>query len=121
MAAAQHFYMSAKNYTEKVFIPGTPSMTHGGVYNQANIPHGVTITAFFTRGDNDAAAGTEGTLKYATADGKSWILFSWDIPWGAESSWCNVTSSDDLSLVPTSWKGDAIIRQTVTLGINNQL
>ena len=37
MAEAQNFTMAAKNYTQHQFIPGTPSMTHGGVYNQADI------------------------------------------------------------------------------------
>jgi len=121
MAEAQNFTMAAKNYTSFKFIPGTPNMTHGGVYNQADIAHGKTIVAFFTRGDSNASAGTEGSLKYTTADGEQWIKFTWDIPWGPSSSWCNVTCSDNLSVSPTSWAGDAIIRQTVTLTINPAL
>ena len=121
MAAAQNFRVAAKNHTKIDFTPGSESMSHGGVYDKENIKEVTTTTsAFYTRGDNNAAAGTEGTLTYTATDGSgATITFKWDIPWGAGDDTLDVTVTGDIKLEKSSFRGDEVLRNLVTIVIQD--
>jgi hypothetical protein len=119
MAAAQNFRVAVKNHTKFNFIVGNESMNHGGVYEKANIKaRTTTTTAFFTRGDNDASAGTEGQLTYTAKEGPT-ITFKWDIPWGVGSDTLDVTVTGDIKLETGSFRGDSVLRKLVEIVVKD--
>ena len=121
MAAAQNFRVAANNYTKIDFTPEPEIMSHGAVYNKENIKKRTTTTSvFYTRGDNDAAAGTEGTLKYTATDGSgATITFKWEIPWGVGDDTLDVTVTGNIKLEKSSFRGDDVLRNLVTIDIKD--
>ncbi len=124
MAEAQNFRVSVKNYTGKDFYPEKEVMEFGGVYEIANIgKKTTTTTVFYTRGNRDAAAGTEGSLTYKTKEGEASITFKWDIPWSlfAEEK-LDVTVTGPIRLEKSSWRGkDELLRKNVEIIIKDDL
>lgn len=123
MAESQNFHLAAKNYTQYEFKPDNIHMRHGGVYNQANIkPLTTTTEAFYTRGDRDASAGTEGSMSYISTDGTVEIGFSWDIPWGVGEDKLDVwVAKGPVKLEKTRFRGDDVLRRVVTIEIKDDL
>ena len=119
MAIAQNFRVSAKNYTSMDFVAGQESMDWGGVYEKANIKKATTTTTvFYTRGNADASAGTEGSLTFTSAEGAT-ITFKWDIPWGLGEDKLDVSVTGDIKLEKYSWRGDDVLRKNVEIVIKD--
>ena len=121
MAAAQNFRVAAKNHTKIDFTAGDEKMDYGGVYNKENIKQRTTTTSvFFTRGNNDASAGTQGSLKYTATDGSgATITFKWDIPWGLGDDKLDVSVTGDIKLEKSSFRGGDVLRNLVTIVIKD--
>lgn len=116
MAEAQNFRISVKNFTNIKFLAGEEKMKWGGVYDKSNIKKRTTTTkVFYTRGDKDAATGTEGTLTYKSPDGSASITFTWDIPWGLGEDKLDVTVSGPIKLEEKSWRGAEVLRKIVEI------
>lgn len=115
MAEAQNFHVAVKNHTQYTFQPQTESMSWGGVYDKQTIkPRTTTINAFYTRGDRNAASGTQGSLKYAAEqDPAVSLTFSWDIPWGVGTDSLNITTTGPIKLEKSSFTGDQVLRKVV--------
>ncbi len=122
MAEAQNFSISFTNFTTQTFPKATTSLSWGKIVtNDSVYSRKKNQVAFKTSGASNASAGTEGSATWTSADGKMSFSMSWDIPWGAGSSSGKITSQVGCIVTPTSWKGDAIIRQTLAIAINEEM
>lgn len=126
MAESQNFRVAVKNYSGIDFIAGKEQMDFGGVYEISNIKkRTTTTTAFYTRGDRDAAAGTEGSITYSSNkdDKAATITFKWCIPWGHGEDTLDVSVTGDIKLKDgkSSWRGDEVLRKEVEIGIIDDL
>jgi len=81
----------------------------------------MTANVFYTRGDRDAAAGTEGKLVYtAEGDPDTKIIFNWDIPWGAGPDFLDVTVTGPIKIAGRSnFRGDEVVRRIVEIEIRD--
>jgi hypothetical protein len=124
MAESQNFRVAVRNYSGIDFIATEEQMDFGGVYEVSNIKAGTTTTtAFYTRGDRDAAAGTQGTLTYEDKDKTASITFKWCIPWGLGKDTLDVSVTGDIKLKDgkNSWRGDEVLRKNVEVSIQDDL
>ncbi len=116
MAEAQNFRISVRNLSGMQFIAGDEKMKHGGVYEKRNIENNAKSKAlFYTRGDKDAAAGTEGSITYKSDEAT--INFEWYIPWGLGENRLTVSTTGDIKIEKKIWKGDEVLRKTIEIVI----
>lgn len=113
MAEAQNFTMSAINSTSETFTP-TLQVVHGKVTNEQDIQPNTTAAAVVLQasGDANASQGTTGTGTYYNGDKTISFSISWDIPWGADTSFLEITGMTGCTVTPTKYTGDQIIRNT---------